>query len=68
MKILMMTNTYTPIVGGVEKSIHVFSKQLRKMGHEVWIVAPKYKGMPQNETNVIRLPAIEEFGHLKIRP
>jgi glycosyltransferase involved in cell wall biosynthesis len=61
MNILMMTNTYTPIVGGVEKSISTFSEQLRGKGHQVIIVAPEFDGMPDNEQNVIRLPAIEHF-------
>lgn len=58
MKILMMTNTYLPIVGGLEKSIQTFSSEFRKMGHQVKIVAPEFEGMPKKEKDVIRIPAI----------
>ena len=60
MKILMMTNTYTPIVGGLEKSIQVFSEEFRAAGHEVKIVAPAFENMPENEKDVIRVPALEK--------
>jgi 1,2-diacylglycerol 3-alpha-glucosyltransferase len=58
-KILMMTNTYTPIVGGLERSIQDFSEIFRKRGHEVKIVAPEFEGRPEDEKDVIRVPAME---------
>ena len=61
MRILMMTNTYTPLVGGLEKSIQTFSGQFRALGHEVKIVAPEFEKMPSGEKDVIRVPAIEKF-------
>jgi len=60
MNILMMTNTYKPIVGGIEKSIEVFSSKYRERGHNVLIVAPIYKDMPDEE-GVYRIPAIQNF-------
>lgn len=63
MKILMMSNTYYPIVGGLERSIDSFSQQLRKRGHQVVLVAPEFEGAPSNETDVIRLPAIQHFNN-----
>jgi glycosyltransferase involved in cell wall biosynthesis len=61
MNILMMTNTYTPIIGGVECSINSFAGEFRKQGHQVRIVAPTFKDMPTEEENVVRLPAIQRF-------
>jgi glycosyltransferase involved in cell wall biosynthesis len=57
----MMTNTFTPMVGGLEASIQSFTKEFRKQGHEVAIAAPTFAGMPQNEENVVRIPAIQHF-------
>lgn len=57
----MVTNTYTPILGGLEKSIRAFAWQIRKRGHKVVIVAPEYEGMPKNEKEVVRLPALQHF-------
>jgi len=60
MNILMMTNTYKPILGGLEKSIEIFTNELRAAGHDVVIVAPEFQGM-ETEEGVIRIPAIQNF-------
>ena len=61
MNILMMSNTYTPIVGGIEKSIQSFTAQFRKLRHRVYIVAPRMEGMPKHEKGIVRIPAIQKF-------
>ncbi|MFP4680195.1 MAG: glycosyltransferase [Chitinispirillaceae bacterium] len=61
MNILMMTNTYLPFVGGVERSVETYSEEYRKRGHRVVIVAPTFEGAPEDETDVIRVPAIQHF-------
>ncbi len=57
----MMTNTYTPFVGGVERSVETFTEEYRKRGHQVVIVAPTFEHMPENEAGVVRIPAIQHF-------
>ncbi len=61
MDILMMTNTFTPFVGGVSRSVTAFANELRNMGHRVVIVAPEFENMPEAEEDVIRVPAIQHF-------
>ncbi len=61
MRILMMTNTYEPVIGGIEQSIHSFSEEFRRQGHKVAIVAPTFEGMREHEKDVIRIPAIQNF-------
>ena len=61
MNILMMTNTYTPIVGGLEKSVETFTEEYRKRGHRVIVVAPMFQGVPAGEKDVIRVPAVQNF-------
>jgi glycosyltransferase involved in cell wall biosynthesis len=61
MRILMMTNTYFPIVGGLEQSVHSFSEEFKALGHEVLIVTPTFQGAPVEESGVIRLPAFQKF-------
>ena len=63
MKILMMTNTYTPMVGGIEESIRSFTAEFERLGHEVIIVAPENDGAPPDETGVIRLRAIRNVNN-----
>ena len=60
MNILMMTNTYKPLVGGLEKSVSQFSTEFRAAGHKVVIVAPEYPDM-EPEEGVIRIPAFKNF-------
>lgn len=61
MNIVMMTNTYTPHVGGVARSVDAFTRAYRARGHEVLVVAPEFPGMPEEEPDVIRIPAIQNF-------
>jgi len=61
MRILMMTNTYFPIVGGLEQSIASFSEEFKTLGHEVLTVTPAFGGAPVEEQGVIRLPAFQKF-------
>lgn len=57
----MVTNTFAPVVGGLERSIQLFTDELRRLGHHVLIVAPQFQGAPANETGVIRVPSIRHF-------
>ncbi|MCF7805283.1 MAG: glycosyltransferase [Candidatus Marinimicrobia bacterium] len=61
MKIVMFTNTYTPHVGGVAGSVHQITEDLQSRGHQVIVVAPEFPDMPEDEQNVIRIPAIQNF-------
>ncbi|MBS3792492.1 MAG: glycosyltransferase [Candidatus Bipolaricaulota bacterium] len=58
MKIGFVTGAYLPAPGGVTTSVVNFSKQLRKLGQEVYIFCPNY---PEEETtddeNVFRIPS-----------
>jgi len=60
MNILLMTNTYKPLVGGLEKSVTCFAKEFRAAGHRVIIVAPEFPDM-LTEEDVIRVPAMQHF-------
>ncbi|MDD5194703.1 MAG: glycosyltransferase [Candidatus Omnitrophica bacterium] len=61
MRILMMTNTYFPLVGGLEQSVHSFSEEFKSLGHEVLIVTPAFGGAPKEEPGVLRIDAIQKF-------
>ena len=61
MNILMVTNTFTPHVGGVAKSVAAFTEAYRQLGHRVLVIAPEFENMPDHETDVIRVPAIQNF-------
>ena len=61
MKILMFTNTYTPHVGGVARSVSELAAGLREAGDEVLVVAPEFENRAQDEAGVLRMPAVQHF-------
>ncbi len=61
MDILMLSNTYLPFVGGVERSIDTYVNLLRDRGNRVILVAPEFQNMPESEEDVIRIPAVQNF-------
>ena len=61
MNILMMTNTFSPQVGGVARSVQAYTEAFRQRGHRTLVVAPEYENMPADEVDVIRIPAIKYF-------
>ncbi|HEB78154.1 MAG TPA: glycosyltransferase family 4 protein [Methylothermaceae bacterium] len=61
MNIVMMTNTYLPHVGGVARSVSSFTEEYRRLGHCVLVVAPRFPGTPEQETDVVRVPALQNF-------
>lgn len=61
MNIVMLTNTFIPHVGGVARSVEAFMAEYRRRGHRVLVVAPEFPGMPQDELDVVRIPAIQNF-------
>lgn len=58
MKIGFFTNTYLPNVFGLTHSIESFRKGLEALGHEVYVLAPKYYGYKDKNERVIRYPAL----------
>lgn len=61
MNIALLTNTFTPHVGGVARSVEAFAKAYRELGHRVLVVAPEFENAPDYETDVFRIPAIQHF-------
>ena len=61
MRIVMMTNTYAPHVGGVARSVEAFTSAYRERGHEAMVVCPEFENAPEAEPGVVRIPAIQRF-------
>lgn len=55
----MVTNSYKPVIGGLERSVELFSSQYRKRKHRTMILAPEFEKTPKNEKFVLRVPAIK---------
>ena len=61
MNIVMLTNTYLPHVGGVARSVEAFTREYRRRGHNVLVVAPEFAEKIPDEKDVVRIPAIQNF-------
>ena len=59
MKIGIFTNNYLPNPYGVTGSIESFRQELEKLGHEVFIFAPHWKGYIDENPKVFRYPALD---------
>lgn len=54
----MFTNTYAPLVGGIEKSVATFAEDLLGLGHEILIVTLEQGAEDHTEPGILRLPAL----------
>ena len=61
MKIAVFTNTYVPHVGGVANSVLALVDGMRRRNHQVLVIAPEFSEQPDNEEQVVRVPAIKDF-------
>lgn len=61
MNIVIFTNTFTPHVGGVARSVQAFTDAYRERGHRVLVVAPEFPDTPETEHDVVRVPAFQNF-------
>ena len=63
MRILMISDVYFPRINGVSTSIQTFIQELKKLGHEVTLIAPGYKPQQQTvfeaDTGIIRIPSTQ---------
>ena len=58
MKVGIFTDTYYPNVNGVVTSIQVLEKELRVLGHEVYIFTSANKAVKEKSKNVFRFPSV----------
>ncbi|MDX1609926.1 MAG: glycosyltransferase [Halofilum sp. (in: g-proteobacteria)] len=62
MRICLLSNTYSPHVGGVARSVETLAEQCRAAGHEVLVVAPSFPGdRHERAPDVLRVPAWQNF-------
>ena len=61
MKIAFFTDDYLPHIHGVTTSIKTYREALEKLGHEVFIIAPKKPGYDDEDDHIIRMMSIKNY-------
>ena len=61
MKIAFFTDDYLPHIHGVAISIKTYREALEKLGHEVYIIAPKKPGYEDNDDHIIRMMSVNSY-------
>jgi glycosyltransferase involved in cell wall biosynthesis len=59
----LFTCNYRPLLNGLATAVGTYERGLRRLGHEVVVVAPRYPGQPEDAGGVIRLPALRVPTH-----
>jgi glycosyltransferase involved in cell wall biosynthesis len=57
-RIALFTNNYLPFCGGVTISVETLRRGLQGRGHDVWVMAPRFRGVPDGAAGVLRYPSI----------
>lgn len=58
MRIGIFSDTYTPQMSGIVVVIDIFRRNMTKLGHEVFIFAPKPLSFKETDPNIVRFNAI----------
>lgn len=66
MKIGFFTDAYLPQLNGVATSVEAWTSELEKLGHEVYVIAPKYSNYKDRD-HVIRLSSFRILKQPDIR-
>jgi 1,2-diacylglycerol 3-alpha-glucosyltransferase len=61
-RVVHFTNTFAPMVGGIERSVAQAAAFLARHGHLCRIVTPAFTGAERSREGVLRLPAIKGIG------
>ena len=58
MKIALFSESYTPYISGVSRSVELARSGLEALGHEVFVFTSRYPGHKETEKNIIRFPSV----------
>ncbi|MFZ5990520.1 MAG: glycosyltransferase [Deinococcota bacterium] len=54
----LFTDMYLPGPNGVATSVYLLLRELRRMGHEAWVIAPQDPEAPDHEEGVVRVRSV----------
>lgn len=54
----LFSDAYLPSPNGVATSVYLLMRELRRMGHEAWVLAPEIPEYDRGEEWVVRVPSV----------
>jgi len=64
-RVVMFTNTFEPMVGGLERSVASAHEDLQRAGHSCRVITPRFGEVRDSRDGVLRLPALRGVGRRK---
>lgn len=61
-RVVMFTNTFSPMVGGLERSVADAHRYLNSNGHFCRVVTPGFRGAKTSGAGILRVPALTGVG------
>ena len=61
MKIGIFSESYEPVLNGVTVSILTLTRELKKLGHDIYVFAPNYPGHKDVENVTFRFPSVRTW-------
>jgi glycosyltransferase involved in cell wall biosynthesis len=61
MRIGIFSESYEPVVNGVTVSILTLTRELKKLGHEIYVFAPGVRGHTEEENPTTRFPSVRTW-------
>jgi 1,2-diacylglycerol 3-alpha-glucosyltransferase len=58
LRIGLFTNNYLPFCGGVTVSVETLRRGLEARGHQVWVIAPRFRGAEAGGAHELRVPSV----------
>ena len=54
----LFTDSFLPSPNGVANSVYLTQRELNRLGHDAWVIAPQHPDAPPREDRVLRYPSV----------
>lgn len=58
LRVGLFTDSFLPSPNGVANSVYLTQRELNRMGHDAWVIAPRHPEAPAREDRVLRYPSV----------
>lgn len=58
LRVGLFTDSFLPSPNGVANSVYLTQRELNRLGHDAWVIAPQHPEAPAHEDRVLRYPSV----------